>query len=91
MGLGSGLLFTVLPLLKLGDIAPNTILSDDIPRFPVRRFQSFGVTICGLFLFFLLAWAQIGRAVLALQYVGILAGLIVVGGGLVTVAMGALR
>jgi putative ABC transport system permease protein len=91
VGLGAGLLFTVLPLLKLGDIAPNTILSDDIPRFPVRRFQSFGVTICGLFLFFLLAWAQIGRAVLALQYVGILAGLIVVGGGLVTVAMGALR
>lgn len=91
VGLGSSFLFTVLPLLKLGDIAPNAILSDDVPRFPARRFQSVGVAVFGFGLFFLLAWAQIGQAVLALQYVGILAGLTVVGGGLVSVAMGTLR
>lgn len=91
VGLGSSFLFALWPLLKLGDIAPNTILSDDVPTFPARRLRSFGVAVFGLGLFFLLAWAQIGRGVLALQYVGILAGLTVVGGGFVAVGMRVLR
>lgn len=91
VGVGSGFLFTVFPLLKLGDIAPNTILSEDVPSFPARRRRTGGVAVFGFCLFFLLAWAHIGRWGLALQYVGILAGLTVVGGGGVALAMGSLR
>lgn len=91
VGLGSSLLFTLLPLLKLGDVPPNTILSDEVSPFPARRVRSAGVLVLGLGAFVLLAWAQIGRPFLAVQYVGTLAGLIVVGGGLVAVGMSSLR
>ena len=91
VGLGSGFLFTILPLLKLGDMAPTLILSDDVPIVPPRRIRSAGVILFGLGMFFLLAWVHIGRPVLALQYVGILAGVTVVGGGFVAGAMGILR
>jgi putative ABC transport system permease protein len=91
VGLGSSLLFTLLPLLKLGDVPPNTILSDEISPLPTRRARSAGALLLGLGAFVLLAWAHIGRPLLAVQYVGTLAGLIVVGGGLVSVGMGSLR
>ncbi|MBL0058896.1 MAG: ABC transporter permease [Elusimicrobia bacterium] len=91
VGLGAGFLFTLLPLLKLGDIAPNVILSDDVPAFPARRLRTAGVLAFGVGGFFLLAWAQTGHAHPAFQYVGILALLIFVGGGFVALAMGGLR
>ncbi len=91
VGLGAGLLFTLWPLLKLGDLAPNTILSDDVPSFPPRRFRAAGVLVLGLVGFFVLAWVQIGRPLLAAQYVGALALLVGGGVGIVALAMGGLR
>ncbi len=91
VGLGASYLFTLFPLMKLGDIPPNTILSDDVPPLPSRRFRSVGITVIGFCFFSLLAWAQMKRPVLALQYVGLLAALSVIGGGIVAVAMGILR
>ncbi|MBK8575793.1 MAG: ABC transporter permease [Elusimicrobia bacterium] len=91
VGLGSGFLFMLLPLLKLSDIAPNAILSDDVPPVPPRRFRTAGVLGVAVGGFFLLAWAQMGRPLLAFQYVAMLSGLIVVGGGVVGALLGTLR
>jgi putative ABC transport system permease protein len=91
VGLGSAFLFMLLPLLKLSDIAPNTILSDDVPAFPPRRLRTAGVLAVAGGGFFLLAWAQIGRPLLAFQYIAALASLIVGGGGVVVLLLGVLR
>jgi putative ABC transport system permease protein len=91
VGLGAGLLFTLVPLLKLGDLSPNVILSDDVPSFPTRRWRTTGVAGLGVGGFFLLAWVQIGRPLLAAQYVVALVVLVLGGGGLVAMGMGGLR
>ena len=90
-GLGAGFLFTLLPLLKLGDVAPNAILSDDVPPLPPRKSRMAGALLAGGAGFFLLAWTQIARPLLAFYYVLSLAGLLVVGGGIVALVLGGCR
>jgi putative ABC transport system permease protein len=91
VGLGAGFLFTLLPLLKLGDVAPNSILSDDVPPLPPRKRRTVGVLLFGCVGFFLLAWTQIAWPLLAFYYVLALVALIGIGGGVVALVLSGCR
>jgi putative ABC transport system permease protein len=89
--LAAALLFTFLPLIKLGDIPPNAVLSDDIPARPRRPARTVLASAVGVGLFFLLVLTRLSRPGLALAYVAGLSGVLAAGGGLVAAAMAGLR
>lgn len=91
VGLGASVIFALAPLFKWSDLPPTALFSDRLPALPPRRLRTLTLAAGGTILFFLMAWAQIGRPWMALSYVAGLAAVLLLGGGLVAVVMGILR
>jgi putative ABC transport system permease protein len=91
VGIGAGLLFTVWPLLKLGDLSPTRILADGFSEAKALSVRRAVWAMAGATLFYLLVWAQTGRSLLAGQFVFALAGTVVGGVGLVGAGMALFR
>ncbi len=75
-GFGASLLFAILPLMKLMDIPPNAILAEEVPVFPRRWTRSFFVLLGSAAVFYLIVLSQVGRPLMALNYLGGLVGVL---------------
>lgn len=91
VGIGAALLFTVWPLMNLRDLSPTRILADDFSEEKALFVRGVVWAMVGGTLFYLLVWAQTGRFFMAGQYVAVLAGTVVVGGGLVGAGLAGFR
>ncbi|MBL0348986.1 MAG: ABC transporter permease [Elusimicrobia bacterium] len=76
LAVGAAALFTILPLWRLAEISPNSILSWDLPRFLPSPRRLFIVGGFSAPLFYGLVVLQVRRPGLALEYLLAIAGLI---------------
>lgn len=66
-------LFAALPLARLFDVSPNTVLSWEAPAFAPRPGRVAILSLAAAPLLYFLVWLQIGQPVLSLIYVAALA------------------